>query len=113
MKLRRRHSLGGLGQGTLPVWPAATDDDAHPCCDQGAPISVRGSQCALRHFAGDGHEGGDASHRYQDVKLIGHVYSAPYALLEAGLVLVVAEGDAVHAALTPQEVRRFTSAGPV
>jgi hypothetical protein len=42
-----------------------------------------------------GHEGGDASHLYQDVKLIGHVYSAPYALLEPGLVLVAADGDEV------------------
>ena len=28
-----------------------------------------------------GHEGGDASHLYEDAKLMGHVYSAPYALL--------------------------------
>ncbi|MDH6260258.1 GNAT family N-acetyltransferase [Bradyrhizobium sp. BR13661] len=36
-----------------------------------------------------GHNGGDASHLYQDGKLIGHIYSAPYAALEARLALVV------------------------
>jgi len=29
-----------------------------------------------------GHEGGDASCLYQDAKLMGHIYSAPYVLLE-------------------------------
>jgi GNAT superfamily N-acetyltransferase len=42
-----------------------------------------------------GHEGGDASHLYEDAKLMGHVYSAPYALLEPTLVLVVVDGDEV------------------
>jgi GNAT superfamily N-acetyltransferase len=42
-----------------------------------------------------GHQGGDASHLYEDAKLIGHVYSAPYALLEPTLVLVVVDGDEV------------------
>jgi hypothetical protein len=42
-----------------------------------------------------GHEGGDASHLYEDAKLMGHVYSAPYALLEPALVLVVVDGDEV------------------
>jgi GNAT superfamily N-acetyltransferase len=40
-----------------------------------------------------GHEGGDASRLYDDAKLMGHVYSAPYALLEPTLVLVVDDGD--------------------
>lgn len=36
-----------------------------------------------------GHEGGDASHLYSDGKLMGHIYAAPYALLEPDLALVV------------------------
>jgi hypothetical protein len=42
-----------------------------------------------------GHEGSDASHLYQDAELMGHIYSAPYALLEPGLVLVAVDGDKV------------------
>jgi GNAT superfamily N-acetyltransferase len=42
-----------------------------------------------------GHEGGDASHLYRDAKLMGHIYSAPYALFEPDLVLVVVDGDDV------------------
>jgi GNAT superfamily N-acetyltransferase len=42
-----------------------------------------------------GHEGGDASHLYADAKLMGHIYSAPYAVLEPDLVLVVVDGDGV------------------
>ena len=29
--------------------------------------------------------GGDAAHLYEDKKLIGHIYSAPYALLDPAL----------------------------
>jgi hypothetical protein len=42
-----------------------------------------------------GHEGGDASHLYEDRKLIGHIYSAPYALLEPRLALVVEDNEGV------------------
>ena len=42
-----------------------------------------------------GHEGGDASHLYEDRKLIGHIYSAPYALLEPRLALVVEDDEGV------------------
>src|SRR5262245_7178074 len=42
-----------------------------------------------------GHEGGDASHLYEDRKLIGHIYSAPYALLEPRLALVVEDDGGV------------------
>jgi len=42
-----------------------------------------------------GHEGGDASHLYEDRKLIGHTYSAPYALLEPRLALVVEDDEGV------------------
>jgi len=38
-----------------------------------------------------GHLGGDASHLYGDPRLIGHIYSAPYALLDPDLVLVAAD----------------------
>ena len=36
-----------------------------------------------------GHEGGDASHLYKDGRLVGHIYAAPYALLEPDFALVV------------------------
>lgn len=39
-----------------------------------------------------GHEGGNASHLYEDGKLMGHIYTAPYALLEPNFALV-AEDD--------------------
>ncbi len=39
--------------------------------------------------------GEDASHLYQDPKLIGEIYSAPYALLEPDFVLVAEDGDGV------------------
>jgi GNAT superfamily N-acetyltransferase len=42
-----------------------------------------------------GHEGGDASHLYEDRKLIGHIYSAPYALLEPRLASVVEDDEGV------------------
>ena len=42
-----------------------------------------------------GHEGGDASHLYADARLMGQIYSAPYALLEPSLVLVVVDADEV------------------
>jgi GNAT superfamily N-acetyltransferase len=42
-----------------------------------------------------GFEGGDASHLYRDPKLMGHIYLAPYALLEPALALVVEDGDGV------------------
>jgi GNAT superfamily N-acetyltransferase len=58
-----------------------------------------------------GFEGGDASHLYRDPKLMGHLYVAPYALLEPALALVVehdggVSGFAVGAADTvPWEER--------
>jgi GNAT superfamily N-acetyltransferase len=42
-----------------------------------------------------GHAGGDASHLYADPMLMGHIYSAPYALLEPQLALVVEDGTGV------------------
>jgi GNAT superfamily N-acetyltransferase len=42
-----------------------------------------------------GFEGGDASHLYADPKLMGHIYAAPYALLEPALALVVEDGEGV------------------
>jgi len=39
--------------------------------------------------------GGDASHLYEDGKLMGHIYAAPYAVLEPGLALVVEDGAGV------------------
>jgi GNAT superfamily N-acetyltransferase len=42
-----------------------------------------------------GFEGGDAAHLYRDPKMMGHLYVAPYALLEPALALVVEDGDGV------------------
>lgn len=39
--------------------------------------------------------GGDASHLYADFKLMGHIYAAPYALLEPQLALVVEDSGGV------------------
>jgi GNAT superfamily N-acetyltransferase len=42
-----------------------------------------------------GHEGGDASHLYEDGKLTGHIYAAPYAALEPRLALVMEDDKGV------------------
>jgi GNAT superfamily N-acetyltransferase len=42
-----------------------------------------------------GFAGGDASHLYGDPKLMGHIYSAPYALLAPDLALVVEDDEGV------------------
>jgi ribosomal protein S18 acetylase RimI-like enzyme len=42
-----------------------------------------------------GHIGEDASHLYKDGKLIDHIYSAPYAVLEPDLVLVIEDNKGV------------------
>lgn len=42
-----------------------------------------------------GFEGGDSSHLYDDPKLMGHIYSAPYAVLEPQLAVVVEDFQGV------------------
>jgi GNAT superfamily N-acetyltransferase len=42
-----------------------------------------------------GHAGGDACHLYADPRLMGHIYAAPFALLEPQLALVVEDGEGV------------------
>jgi GNAT superfamily N-acetyltransferase len=42
-----------------------------------------------------GHMGGDASHLYADPDLMGHIYSAPYAILEPAMVLVAIDDQGV------------------
>jgi len=42
-----------------------------------------------------GLSGSDASHLYADPRMLGHIYAAPYALLETGLTLVAEEDDGV------------------
>lgn len=42
-----------------------------------------------------GFEGGDASHLYADPRLMGHIYSAPYAVLEPSLALVVEDSRGI------------------
>lgn len=39
--------------------------------------------------------GGDASHLYDDPKLTGHIYSAPYAVLEPHLGIVIEDAEGV------------------
>ena len=39
--------------------------------------------------------GGDASRLYDDPRMMGHIYSAPYALLGPALALVVEDGRGV------------------
>jgi GNAT superfamily N-acetyltransferase len=39
--------------------------------------------------------GGDASHLYEDGRLMGHIYAAPYAVLEPELALVAEDGEGV------------------
>jgi ribosomal protein S18 acetylase RimI-like enzyme len=39
--------------------------------------------------------GGDASHLYDDPRMMGQIYSAPYALLDPGLALVIEDGQGV------------------
>src|SRR5581483_5249117 len=54
-----------------------------------------------------GHEGEDASHLYKDGKLMGHIYSAPYALLEPQFALVIEDehGVAGFAVGTPDTAK--------
>lgn len=47
-----------------------------------------------------GHEGGDAFHLYEDKRLVGQIYSAPYAVLQPELMLVVADEDGVGGFVT-------------
>ena len=56
-----------------------------------------------------GHAGGDASHLYEDVRLMGHIYAAPYALLEPDFALVVDDhhGVAGFAVGTPDTAAWF------
>ena len=42
-----------------------------------------------------GHEGGDATHLHEDPRMIGHIYSAPYGLLDPGIVLVAEDDQGV------------------
>ena len=39
--------------------------------------------------------GGDAAHIYRDPRMMGHIYAAPYVLLEPGLAFVVEDDDGV------------------
>lgn len=42
-----------------------------------------------------GHLGGDASHLYRDGRMMGHIYSAPYGVLEPSLVLLAMDDQGV------------------
>lgn len=42
-----------------------------------------------------GDAGGDATHLYKDGKLVGHIYAAPYALLEPESAFVAEDGEGV------------------
>lgn len=59
------------------------------------PFAVADLDACYAISLATGFEGGDASHLYRDPKLIGHIYVAPYALLEPKLALVVEDRDGV------------------
>jgi GNAT superfamily N-acetyltransferase len=42
-----------------------------------------------------GFEGGDASHLYDNPELLGHIYAAPYAVLEPNLALVIEDSQGI------------------
>jgi ribosomal protein S18 acetylase RimI-like enzyme len=42
-----------------------------------------------------GHAGGDAAHLYRDGRMMGHIYSAPYATLEPGQALIAEDGQGI------------------
>lgn len=55
-----------------------------------------------------GHQGGDASSLYVDKRMVGHIYSAPYAIHEPDLCYVVEDGDGVCGfVLGTTDTRRF------
>jgi GNAT superfamily N-acetyltransferase len=63
-------------------------------------ITIRNFEDAYLHdlyriSLATGHLGGDASHLYADPKLMGHIYSAPYARLEPSLVLIAMDDHGV------------------
>jgi hypothetical protein len=65
-----------------------------------------------------GCEGGDASHLYRDPKMMGHIYIAPYAVLDPALALAVEDslgvsGFAVGAADTVAWEARLERAADV
>lgn len=63
-----------------------------------------------------GHLGKDAAHLYDDPRLMGHIYAAPYALLEPCLALVVEDegevgGFAVGVLDTSEWEKRWSGNG--
>lgn len=59
------------------------------------PVQPRDVDALYAVSLATGLAGGDASHLHQDGRLIGLLYSAPYARLEPGLALVAEDGDGV------------------
>ena len=53
-----------------------------------------------------GFEGGEASHLYIDPKMMGHIYAAPYAVLEPSLCLVAEDLWVLRALLSERSTRR-------
>jgi ribosomal protein S18 acetylase RimI-like enzyme len=61
---------------------------------------IRGAQpgdldALYRIALATGDSGADAAHLYRDPKLVGHLYAAPYAVLEPALALVVEDASGV------------------
>ncbi len=59
------------------------------------PVQLDDVEALYKISLATGFEGGDASHLYTDARLIGHVYAAPYALLEPRLALVIEDAYGV------------------
>ena len=95
-----RH-LGVIQKGiATPVAPNGFEGPTAPSPPDSAPAMV-----TLRPLQPDdlptlyaialatGHKGGDASHLHRDGDLVGHIYAAPYALLNPGIALVAVDSE--------------------
>ncbi len=59
------------------------------------PFQARDLDALYAIALATGHAGGDASHLYGDPRMMGHIYAAPYALLEPALALVLEDQEGV------------------
>jgi ribosomal protein S18 acetylase RimI-like enzyme len=59
------------------------------------PFEARDIDSLFAISLATGLAGGDASRVYDDPRMMGHIYSAPYALLDPGLALIVEDGQGV------------------
>jgi len=76
-------------------WREAPHPDSAPAMVTLRPFAPDDLPALYAISLATGHRGGDASHLHQDPKLIGHIYSAPYALLDPGIALVAVDAEGV------------------